>query len=253
MPDFAVFARRLAEASAAVIKQHFRTTLNIETKADSSPVTLADKNAEAIMRQMIQREFPDHGIIGEEYGNHLPDAEYQWTLDPIDGTKNFVAGSVLFGTLIGLLKDGAPILGVIHQPITDQFLMGFDGETYLNGNRVCVRSCERIEDALLLCTTHWGVARHCNMAAYESLTRRARTYRTWGDCHGYYLVATGFADVMLDPIMNLWDVAPLVPIIEGAGGTITDWHGNPAIGGQGTVATGGHIHQAVIDMLNAGS
>ncbi len=253
MQDFIALAERLAEASAAIITRYYRTRVAVDNKADGSPVTVADREAEAAMRALIREAFPDHGIIGEEYGNHQPDAPYQWTLDPIDGTKNFLAGSFLFGTLIGLLKDGQPILGALNHPLTGHLLIGAAGQTRLNGQPVNVRPCARLEDAVLLASTHVSVARYADMAAYEALTRRVRLYRTWGDCHGYFLLTTGYADIMVDPVMNLWDLTPLVPIVEGAGGRITDWRGGPVIGGMGAVATAGALHQAVIRALNPSS
>ena len=204
------------------------------------------------MRELIMKEMPVHGIIGEEFGTHQADAQYQWVLDPIDGTKNFVSGTPLFGTLIGLLKDGQPILGVINNPIINHLLIGTNNEARLNGDIVRVRPCDKIENSTLLVTSHWSVEQYHDMAAFENLTRRAKLYRSWGDCHGYYLVATGFADIMLDPIVNLWDLAALVPVIRGAGGKITDWHGNDdVINGNGVIATaGGELHDYVVRTLN---
>ena len=252
MREFVTFAERLAEVSANIIKQYFRAELSIDAKSDGTPVTIADKKAEEAMRELIMKEYPGHGILGEEFDDHQPEAEYQWILDPIDGTKTFVSGTCLFGTLIGLMRNSRPILGVINNPIVEHCLIGTDGETHLNGQQVRVRPCNSIEQATALCTSHWSVEKHHNMAAFESLTRQAKLYRSWGDCHGYYLVATGYADVMLDPVMNPWDMIPLVPIIEGAGGRITDWYGGDVLSGQGTVATAGDIHDLVIQSLNPG-
>jgi histidinol phosphatase-like enzyme (inositol monophosphatase family) len=244
------FAQTLADGSARVIKRYFRTRLTIEHKADASPVTVADKEAEEVMRELIRKEFPTHGIIGEEWGTYHPDAEYVWALDPIDGTKNFVSGSFLFGTLIALLHHGRPILGVIHHPLLGEFLVGTEGQAWLNGQDVSVRACTRIEDATLLATSHWTVHRHQNGAAFDALSRRVRLYRTWGDCHGYYLVATGYADIMIDPAMSLWDAMALIPIIEGAGGRITDYQGGDPVEGNGIIATAGSIHDEVVGLLN---
>jgi histidinol phosphatase-like enzyme (inositol monophosphatase family) len=244
------FAQTLADSSGQVIKRYFRTQLAIEHKADASPVTVADKEAEEVMRELIRKEFPTHGIIGEEWGSYHPDAEYVWTLDPIDGTKNFVSGSFLFGTLIALLHHGRPILGVIHHPLLGEFLVGTEGQAWLNGQNALVRPCTRIEDATLLATSHWSVHRHQNGAAFDALSRRVRLYRTWGDCHGYYLVATGYADIMIDPAMSLWDAMALIPIIEGAGGRITDYKGGDPVGGDGIIATAGGIHDEIVGLLN---
>ena len=201
------------------------------------------------MREIIMRELPDHGILGEEFGEHQPDARFQWVLDPVDGTKNFAAGTYLFGTLIALVDRGRPILGIINQPIVEECLLGTGDETRLNGKIVRVRDCQRIEDALLLTTSHYSVERYQNMAAFEAVSRRVLRYRQWGDCHGYFLVAIGGADIMADPAMHIWDVMALAPVIEGAGGRITDWHGNDVVGGDGAVATAGPIHDAVIAAL----
>jgi myo-inositol-1(or 4)-monophosphatase len=248
--EFIRFARHLATESASIIRHYFRSDYAVEQKADLSPVTVADYKAEARMRELIAAEYPAHGVLGEEFGHHQPAAEYQWVLDPIDGTKSFISGSYLFGTLIALTQRGQPILGVINHPLLDDFLVGTGSAAWLNGRPVHVRPCQRIEEAVLLNTAHWNVHNHQNGPAFEALTRRVQRYHNWGDCHGYYLVATGGADIMTDPAMNLWDLMALVPIIRGAGGTITDWHGRDPIGGSGIVASGGSIHRAVIASLN---
>lgn len=250
MQELASFAKHLAEGSGAIIRQYFRTSVQIDDKADGSPVTIADRKAEEFMRGEILRHYPAHGIIGEEFGRHNPDSEYQWVLDPIDGTKNFIAGSFLFGTLIALMHQGRPILGALHHPLNHMLLIGAGGETRLNGEKAQVRPCARIEDALLLSSLHYEIAEFQDMVAFESLARRAGQYRMWADCHGYFLLATGYADIMLDPVMEIWDFMALIPIVEGAGGTITDWHGRDPIGGHGIVATAGSIHAQVIAALN---
>jgi len=251
-PDDAlfVFARELADASAAIIQCYFRQNYQVDLKEDESPVTVADREAEEIMRAMIMKAYPEHGIFGEEHGRYQPDAHYQWVLDPIDGTKAFVAGSYLFGTLIALMEDGRPILGVIHQPLLDDCLIGNGEGAWLNGEQVHVRPCRHLEEAILLNTDHWNVANYHDGDAFESLSRRVQRYNNWGDCHGYYLVATGGADIMTDPILNDWDLMALIPIIEGAGGRITDWQGKDVIGGNGAVATSGDLHDEVIGLLN---
>lgn len=244
------FAAHLAQLSAQVIRPYFRSDIQVDIKADLSPVTIADRKAEEVMRAAILEHFPDHGVLGEEYGAVNADAEYQWVLDPIDGTKSFVAGSYLFGTLIGLLRDGKPLVGVINHPILDDLLIGDGHDCWLNGRPVRVRPCHRIEDAVMVNTSHWVVEQHHNGAAFSELSRQVGQYRGWGDCHGYYLVATGGADIMTDPILNDWDLMALIPVIEGAGGTITDWQGKPVIGGNGAVATAGPLHDEVIRRLN---
>ena len=250
MAEWRGFSRHLADLSAQIIKPYYRSDIQVELKADLSPVTIADTKAEETMRTAIMAAYPDHGIMGEEYGNYQPDAPYQWVLDPIDGTKSFVTHSYLFGTLIALLKHGKPILGVINQPIFDDFLIGDGVQTTLNDRPVHVRRCASIEEAVLLTTSHWNVYKYQNGDAFANLSRRVSRYNNWGDCHGYYLVACGGADIMTDPILNPWDLMALIPIIEGAGGRITDWQGGDPITGSGAVATSGDIHDAVIRALN---
>lgn len=252
LPELRAFVESLAADSASVILPYFQAHTAVENKGDGSPVTVADREAEAALREAIMIAYPDHGIIGEEYGTHLPEADYQWVIDPIDGTKNFVAGTPMFGTLIGLMHHHKPILGAINFPVLGHLLLGDGQSTTLNGKAVHLRACHSLEEATLLCTDHWNVANYHSMPAYESLTRRARLYRTWGDCYGYYLLATGHADIMLDPIMNLWDTVALIPIIEGAGGILTDWYGDNPLKGQGVVASNAVLHDALIHALAAG-
>ena len=244
------FAHHLAHVSAAQIKPHYRASVKVEFKEDMSPVTIADRNAEEAMRSAIMREYPEHGILGEEFGHYLPDAQFQWVLDPIDGTKSFVAGSYLFGTLIALLCDGRPLVGVINHPILDDYLVGDGFQAWLNGERVAVRPCTRIEEAVMLNTDHWNVGHYQDGKAFSALSRQVLRYHNWGDCHGYYLLATGGADIMTDPVLNPWDLMALIPIVEGAGGQITNWQGGDPLAGSGAVATAGQIHDEVIRRLN---
>jgi myo-inositol-1(or 4)-monophosphatase len=224
--------------------------MNIEHKEDNSPVTLADKNAEEAMRRAIVEEYPEHGIIGEEFGSYKEDAEYKWVLDPIDGTKSFICGVLSFGTLIALLKNDEPILGVINQPILNEFLIGDNKTTFINNKPTSVRNCKDISDAVLLTTDHINIEEYQNLEKFEKLIRKVKLYRGWGDCYGYYLLATGFADVMIDPIMSFWDTMALIPIIKGAGGIITDYKGDDPVNGSSIIATSPGIHSQVIKCLN---
>jgi myo-inositol-1(or 4)-monophosphatase len=198
---------------------------------------------------MIHAIHPDHGIIGEEFGSESTDAEFVWTLDPIDGTISFVSGVPLFGTLIGLIQNGQPILGVIHQPVLRELMIGDGATTTHNGREVSIRPCHRIEDATLLTTDPNLADRFQDGEKFEALRRRAAMTRTWGDCYGYLMLASGRADVMLDPIMNPWDLVPLIPIVRGAGGVITDWHGNDPVAGTSIVAAGPDLQPQVLEML----
>lgn len=248
--DLTPFLQLLSKESAEIIKSYFRTQINVETKSDFSPVTIADKLAEEKMRELIIKQFPQHGIIGEEFGNHNPDAEYVWVLDPIDGTKSFISGALSFGTLIALLKNGRPIIGVINQPIFNELLIGDYQNCLLNGVKVEMRKCSSINIATLLTTDHHNIGKYQNQTKFDELTKIVKLYRNWGDCYGYYLLATGFADIMIDPIMSVWDSMALVPIINGAGGMITDYQGNDPIIGNSIVAASKEIHAEVIKLLN---
>ncbi len=251
MQEFIDFSKELARASGEVIMTYFRSDISVETKADNSPVTIADRQAEEIMREMIMKAFPTHGIIGEEFGNHNEDAEYQWVLDPIDGTKSFISGTFLFGSLIGLMRNGQPIVGAIHHPATSHLLIG-DGEAArLNDEVVRVRETRQLRDAVMLYTDFIHVGQYQNGIAFQQLMGRTNYNRTWGDCHGYFLLATGYADIMLDPIMHLWDIVALIPIIEGAGGVITAWNGGPPLSGNGIIASNRHLHSQVLRVLIA--
>lgn len=248
--EFKKFMYHLANISANIIKPYFRTKMNIEHKEDNSPVTVADKNAEEAMRRAIIKEYPEHGIVGEEFGSYKEDAEYKWVLDPIDGTKSFICGVLSFGTLIALLKNDEPILGVINQPILNEFLIGDNKSTNINNNLVSVRNCEDISDAVLLTTDHIKIEEYQNLEKFEKLIRKVKLYRSWGDCYGYYLLATGFADVMIDPIMSFWDTMALIPIIKGAGGIISDYKGDDPVNGNSIIAASPGVHSQVIKFLN---
>jgi myo-inositol-1(or 4)-monophosphatase len=248
--EFTPFLHLLSSESSEIIKRYFRTVVNVESKFDFSPVTIADKLAEEKMREIIAKEFPSHGIIGEEFGNHNPDAEYVWVLDPIDGTKSFISGTLSFGTLIALIKNGKPIIGVINHPILNEFLIGDNQDCLLNGGKVEMRICSSINQATLLTTDHLNIGKYQNPNKFDELTKKVKLYRNWGDCYGYYLLATGFADIMIDPIMSIWDSMALIPIINGAGGAITDYQGNDPTIGNSIVASSKEIHSTVIKLLN---
>jgi histidinol phosphatase-like enzyme (inositol monophosphatase family) len=244
------FVELLADQSADIIRRYFRYSLSVENKPDFSPVTAADKKAEELMRELIAKEFPEHGIIGEEFGKYNEDADYVWVLDPIDGTRSFISGALSFGTLIALMKNGWPILGVINHPILSELLIGTNSETKLNGNPVRSRACDNLSDAVLLTTDHFNIGRYKNQKNFDKIASKVKLYRNWGDCYGYYLVVTRFADIMIDPIMNVWDSMALIPIIKGAGGVITDYEGNDAITGNSIIVANSSLHPKVIKLLN---
>ena len=204
------------------------------------------------MREMIPRRFPDHGILGEEFGPERTDAEFVWVLDPVDGTKAFTTACPLFGTLIGLLEEGRPILGAIHLPATGELALGARGRpTLLNGKPVRVSAVRALEQATVLLTDPAEIFERGYGEAFHRLRARAELVRGWGDCYGHFLVATGRAEVMLDPVMNLWDIAALKPCVEGAGGRLTDFAGEGERLGESALSTNGLLHDAVLDALRA--
>ena len=225
------FANRLADAAGSVIRPKFRGDWEAETKSDNSAVTEAERGAEAVMRKMIEQERPEDGIIGEEYGRTNEGAGRQWVLDPIDGTQSFVAGRPIFGTLIALMQDGWPVLGVIDQPILNERWVGLIGEgTTLNGKPVKTRACAGVEGMSLAATSP-----HCFDAdqsdAFLNVVINAYPKRPFpsygGECYNYGLLASGLLDCVLEAGLKLHDYAALVPVVEGAGGVMSDWQGNP--------------------------
>ena len=250
--DLLAFVRFLAEESGEVIADLFGDPeLQVDRKADDSPVTLADRKAEELMRTLITREFPDHGILGEEFGTVNESASYVWVLDPIDGTRAYAAGCPLFGTLIALLHEGRSLLGAIHNPVTQQLVLGNGEETTLNGKTVRMRETDRLRDSTLLVSNLETPGQYQDSKSWTQLTRSVGDLYTWGDCYGYLLLAQGGADIMADPIMNPWDLLALIPIIRGAGGHITDWQGKNPISGSSIIAANPILHPEVISILNS--
>ncbi|MBI2419433.1 MAG: histidinol-phosphatase [Ignavibacteriales bacterium] len=248
--EFFPFIKHIARGSGEIINRYYRTPIAVESKADESPVTIADKKTEEYIREEIMKEFPEHGIVGEEFGSYQADAEYVWVLDPIDGTKSFICGVPLFGTLIAIKKGDEVIAGAFHQPVLRELLLGDNAAAWLNDERVYVRECNDISKAVFLNTDHLNVYTYQNGAGFEQLIRKVKLFRGWGDCYGYYLLATGFADIMMDPIMNPWDTLALVPIIRGAGGIITDYQGGNPVTGSSVIAAAPGIHAEVVRILN---
>lgn len=251
---YRAFMSELARESGEVIRPYYRQPgVSVELKSDASPVTEADRAAETRMRERIAAKFPEHGLLGEEFGTERGDAEWVWVLDPIDGTKSFITGVPLWATLIALLHRGQPVLGAIHQPVLGQLMIGDAQTTTLNGERVRCRPTRSLDTATLLTSDPLNPAKYQDGRGYDALQAQVRLVRTWGDAYGYLLVASGWADVCVDPIMNPWDIAALVPIIRGAGGVITDWKGAAAYPADSTVAAATpELHAATLQCL-AGS
>ncbi len=247
------FACLLAEKSEKIILSGFRKNLKVESKDDGSPVTITDRDAEQSMRELIEAKYPDHGILGEEFGETRSDAEYVWVLDPIDGTQSFICGVPLFGTLIALLKNGKPIIGVIHLPVLKEMFVGVEGQaTTCNGQAVRVReSVSALKDAVLTSTDHLNLGKYQNEAAFLRLAKSVRLYRGWGDCYMYTLLAKGKVDIVVDPIMNIWDIQALIPVVRGAGGVISDYQGQAPENAKSIVATTPALHTSVIQCLNS--
>jgi len=231
MQNDIALAKRLADAAGGAIRPLFRGDWQAEQKEDHSAVTEADRAAEAAMRSLLETERATDGIIGEEYGSVREDAARQWVLDPIDGTQSFVAGRPIFGTLIALLQDGWPVLGIIDQPILGERWVGAIGQpTTLNGKAVSTRRCRALEGALIATTSPHAFAED-DVDAYLRVVAKAYPQRPWpvygGDCYNYGLLAAGHLDIVIESGLKLYDFAALVPVVEGAGGTMSDWQGNP--------------------------
>ena len=244
------FAHKLVEESGRIILAHYLDPyLRVERKIDETPVTKADREAETCMRELIEKRFPEHGIVGEEHKSIREDAEYVWLLDPIDGTKSFISGVPLFGTLICLKHKGEPILGIIHQPVLGQLMIGNGSQTTLNGTPVKLRIPTGLAEATILTTDERDARNRFGADTWSNLTDQASLCRTWGDCYGYLLLASGKVDAMIDPIVNPWDFHVMLPIVRGAGGIITDHLGNEPLKGDSVVACHPDLHYELMQGL----
>jgi histidinol phosphatase-like enzyme (inositol monophosphatase family) len=224
---YLALANELADAAGAAIRPYFRTALAVDDKADLSPVTAADRAAETAMRRLIAARFPEHGIIGEEYGRARADAEYVWVLDPIDGTKSFISGVPLFGTLVALARHGVPVIGIIDQPISRERWVGATGRpTTHNGRPARVRPCAGVAAATVFATTP-AMFEGADADAFARVAGAAKLVRFGADCYAYGLVALGFVDVVIEASLKTYDFGAMLPIVEGAGGIATDWQGAP--------------------------
>ena len=244
------FTVGVAREAGDVTHGYFRKSVSVERKADGSFVTAADREAERLLRARINEAFPDDAIVGEEEGEKEGRSGRRWIIDPVDGTYSFVHGVPLYGVLIGLEVSDEPVLGVVNLPSLGEIAYAARGlGCFWNGERASVSRVAELGEALLLSTDFRLCGRYGFGAAAERLQRAARASRTWGDCYGHVLVATGRAEVMLDPVMNVWDCAPLLPILEEAGGTFTDWEGRRTIRGGNAVATNGALFRAVMETI----
>ncbi len=247
--DFAVM---LARGAGEITLKYFRKQPETSTKSDGSYVTIADREAESYLRRQITERFPEDGILGEEEGELAGCSGRRWILDPIDGTFAFVHGVPFYGVLIALEIENEMSVGVINIPVLGEIVSAAHGRgCFFNGKPARVSTTAKLDEALLLCTDFKAADKHGFGPAAERLQRRAKVSRTWGDCYGCVLVATGRADVMLDPIVNLWDCAPLLPIMEEAGGTFTDWRGVRTVDGGNSIATNGLLFEEVMKVVES--
>lgn len=257
--SYIALAERLADAARGVALGYFRRPVTVERKQDESPVTIADREAETVMRALIAAQYPDHGVVGEEGGADRPDADYVWVLDPIDGTKRFISGHSQFGALIALLHRGEPILGVIDMPALDERWIGATGQPTRHSGRhalgeVRVRPCAGLDQAILFATSPHMFEGE-DFDAFERVRTRAGQPMYGGECYSYGLLASGFVDLVIEATMGAHDYLPLVPVVKGAGGVITDWQGKPlGLNSDGRVLAAGdaRCHAAAIEFLNAG-
>ena len=247
----------LARSAGRSTLTHYREEIPVDWKADQSPVTIADREAEKALRVEVASAFPDDGCVGEEFGETPGSNSYTWIFDPIDGTKSFISGVPLFGTLVAVLREGVPVVGVVYFPGLDEMIYGAEGRgawqirSAATPEPARVATTASLEDGLFVLTdplafTDGGpeVA-----ATYQRLAQTAWLTRTWGDCYGYYLVATGRATVMVDPELKIWDAAPMLPILQEAGGHYSDWDGNRSVSTGSAIATNGLVHQQVLDIV----
>ncbi len=239
---FVALAGRMADAARAAVMPHFRArALAVDDKADSSPVTAADRECERTLRAIVAREQPEHGVVGEEMAATRADAEWVWVIDPVDGTKAFVTGKPLFGTLIALLRHGRPVLGIIDHPAIDVRYVGIAGRpSARNGQAIRVRACGALKDAWLYATTPEMFRPGAEAEAFTRLKKKVKHPVYGAECLAYGLLAEGFVDLVCEATMKPVDYLPLVAVVEGAGGVITDWQGRPlALDSPGQVLAAG--------------
>lgn len=244
------FAVNVARDAGAITHRYFGGSYMVGRKADNSFVTQADREAERFIRQAIEDAFPEDSILGEEEGARSGSSNRRWILDPIDGTYSFVHGVPLYGVLIGLEIESEPTVGVVNLPSLGELVYAAHGlGCFFNGAPARVSRTDSLEQALLL-STDFGICEQYGFgAAADRLQSKVYARRTWGDAYGHMLVATGRADIMLDPVMNVWDCAALLPILEEAGGTFTDWKGMRTIQGGNAVSTNGALFELVMETI----
>jgi len=247
------FAEELADAAGGVIAPYFRAKIAIDQKADDSPVTIADREGEQVMRALIEKTFPDHGIEGEEFGAVRLDSDYVWHLDPIDGTKSFITGRPLFGTLVSVAFRGKPVVGVIdHCILNERWTGGIGLKSLWNGEEIATRSCDGLASAILYVTSPKMFKLSGEAEAYSRVEDAVALPLYGGDCYAYGQLAMGFADIIVEADLDTHDYLALIPVIEGAGGIITDWEGKtltPDSIGQVVAAGDVRVHAEALQLL----
>lgn len=247
--EFIEFIAYLCKKAADEILPHYGPDVEIDRKSDATPVTLADRNAEKRIRALINKKYPEHGIIGEEYGSERIDADFVWVLDPVDGTKSFISGVPLFATLIALMYKGRPVIGAINQPVLNQLVIGDCNSTTLNGKPVFGREACQLYEATLCTTDPIRKTLWQNNADWSALPPKTALYRSWGDAGGYILLCSGFIDIMCDPAMEIWDCAAIIPCLLGAGIKVTGWDGGDAFEARSIIAAKEPLHKEVMATL----
>lgn len=252
LDGFLEFAIDAAWRAGRQTLAHYQTGVAVQQKTDRSLVTVTDRDAEQLLRDLIARHYPDHAVAGEEFGQDDRQSSYRWVIDPIDGTNTFVRGVPFYGVLIALEIDGAPVVGATYFPALDEMISAAHGlGCYWNGRRARVSGVRSLAEACIAYTDSRGLRERLN-GEWDALQNLTALQRGWGDCYGHCLVATGRADIMLDPRMNPWDCAALIPILQEAGGRFTDWQGHVTIDGGDAVSTNGALHDEMIARLRRG-
>ena len=253
------FFNQLCDAAASATLPLFRTNLGVSNKLDDEfdPVTEADRKAETVIRDMLESRFPEHGIVGEEFGSVRTDARYQWIIDPIDGTRAFISGIPVWGTLIALYDNGVPIAGVMDQPFTRERYLALDGETSLSmaggpQTRLNTSTVTSLNHATLM-TTSPHLLKAAEYGAYFDVEREVKLFRYGCDCYAYCMLAAGQIELVVESELNIYDIAALIPVVKGAGGIITSWSGGDASqGGAILAAANEQLHTQALAILNAG-
>jgi histidinol phosphatase-like enzyme (inositol monophosphatase family) len=253
LQDLLGFAQEIAWQAGRSTLGYFQREVEVDVKDDASPVTVADREAEQIMRRAIGARFPGHDVLGEEFGGAHRGSSHRWILDPIDGTRSFISGVPLYSTLVGLEIDGEMAVGVAYFPGLDDMVAAATGMgCRWNGRPARVSSVSRLDEALMVYTDVSEIAAE-RPGAWDRIQAATRLQRGFADAYGAFMVATGRADIAIDGIMKPWDCAALIPIVREAGGTFTDWNGQPTISGGNGLSTNGPLLEAVLEVLGSGS